>query len=162
MNTQLINQIKALQGVKEVTMVNDMAVVVFGPRKLVFTTEDGVDIFSGDRYWIVNKITHSITTISANEMMLSADVFRFSTQESAQKWIEEQKKPKPIYTDPEDGTEFFEGGKCFYFMKGICEVRQSRVENVGIKCGNELYSKMYKSRKLCEIALAKFIMDKYK
>ena len=163
MNTQLINQIKALKGVKEVTLINEMAVVVFEPRKPVLTTDDGVDLFDGDIYFIVNKITNERSQIMAKkDVILSADIIRFSTPESAQKWIDEQKKPKPIYTDPEDGTEFFDGDKCFYFMKGICEVRQSRVENVDIKCGNELYSKIHKSRQRCELALAKFIMDKYK
>ena len=161
MNTQLINQIKALKGVKEVTLVNDM--VVFEPRKPVFTTEDGVYVFEGDIYWIVDKNTHRINTIKAiAEMVLSENIIRFSTSESAQKWIDEQKKPNPIYTDPEDGTEFFEGDEVFWFIKPRFQVKDALFNNVDVKCGNELYSKIYKSRQLCELALAKFIIDKYK
>jgi hypothetical protein len=163
MNTQLINQIKELPGVKEVTLVNDMAVVVFEPRKPVLTTDDGVDIFDGDIYWIVDKITYRSNTIKAIAgMSLNLDCYRFSTPESAKKWIDEQKKPKPIYTDPEDGTEFFEGDEVWWFTKNDYQVRDNRIENI-YQLESSLYcSKIYKSRQLCELALAKVIMDKYK
>ena len=163
MNTQLINQIKALKGVKEVTHVNGMAVVVFEPRKPIFTTNDGVDVFNGDMYWFVDKTTNSIyINLATTGMAFNSAYLRFSTPESAQKWINEQKKLKPIYTDPEDGTEFFEGDSYWYFDKYTSEIRDD-VFSTNVVCGSDDFtSKIYKSRKLCELALDKFITDKYK
>lgn len=172
MNTQLINQIKALQGVKEVTMVNDMAVVVFEPINPVFTTEDGVDIFEGDTYWWVNttkgqyinlfEVNTPGKNISDGLMFNFPHVKLFSTPESAKKWIDENKKPNPIYTDPDDGTEFFEGDACWWFIKRSCEIRDHILSTNIVYGSDDLTSKIYKSRQLCELALAKFITDKYK
>ena len=163
MNTQLINQIKALKGVKEVTPVNGMAVVVFEPRKPIFTTNDGVDVFDGDMYWFVDKTTNSIyINLATTGMAFNSAYLRFSTSKSAQKWIDEHKKPKPVYADPEDGTEFFDGDSYWYFDKYTCEVVNGTISNLTFKQDDETSSKIYKSRQLCELALAKFIMDKYK
>lgn len=167
MNTQLIDQIKDIQGVKEVTMVNDMALVVFEPRKPVLHDEYGVPLCDGDEYWWVNvdrtpmEVNHTNLKIKIGVVVMS-NAKVFSPPESAQKWIDEQKKPKPIYTDPEDGTEFFEEDVYLYFDKYTCEIVDGTISNLTFKQEDETSSKIYKSRQLCELALAKFIMDKYK
>lgn len=105
MKNQLIEQIKAMPGIKEVQAIGYVAVVVFG------------------------EVTPKKTL---------------------------------IYTDQEDGTEFFEGDEVYWFSKETNETVIRNINDVNTYEEETYSSKIFKSLQLCELALAKFIQDKYK
>lgn len=57
-------------------------------RKPLFTTEDGMDVFSGGKYWIIDK-DYIITALYANDMCdLSPHTkARFSTESAAKEYV---------------------------------------------------------------------------
>jgi len=59
-------------------------------KELLFVTEDGVDIFKGDRVWVVSKHL-SLASSEPNGEIFFGDKY-FAKQENAEKYIEENKK----------------------------------------------------------------------
>lgn len=172
MNKKLIEQIKALKGVKNVKqfagMRDDSVVVTLEPQEPVLHDEYGVPIFAGgDIFFVVNW------TIKSDKIHITTtEVFPktpcFASLESAERWIDKN-KPKSIYTDPETGDEFFDGDEVFYFCKENINITSIHLDSEKYTISGEYHilgedlstSKCYKSRKDCEIALAEFIASKY-
>ena len=69
---------------------------------------------------------------------------------------------KPIWVDPENGDEFYDGDETFSFVKATFKIEKCRISNysIGDIEENEDYSKRYKTRRKCEIGLAEYIMKK--
>ena len=75
------------------------------PKPPLFTTEDGVDIFKGDKYWVVhlNCDTTVASKITADGKEL-VDLFkRFSTKEKAEEWI--YNEPRYSKNDIKDAVD---------------------------------------------------------
>ena len=61
------------------------------PEKPLFTTEDGVDIYSGDKFYFVNENWVTMTTRGGDDFIKKNWRAAFSTSENADKYIEENK-----------------------------------------------------------------------
>lgn len=181
MNNKLIEQIKSLKGVEKVILPlpeyeTNQVVVVFEPQEPVLHDEYGVPLFEGDKYWWSRDVYFSsskaftpyhnkncIINLSIKTLVENEDCKIFASKESAKKWIEDNKPEQPIYVDPETGDEFFEGDECFYYSKESCFISKNKAEVINFESQQiERYSKIYKDREKCEIALAHFILNKYK
>lgn len=59
-------------------------------RKPIFTTEDGVDVFEGDKYWYCNKLGRGLAyseNAKGNLLNEGNGNIRFSTQQLAQAYL---------------------------------------------------------------------------
>jgi hypothetical protein len=68
----------------------DLSEKISKVKRHLFTTEDGVDIFEGDEYWIVSKEDFSLLK-KVVPMSFPEKSFNFSTKESAENYIIENK-----------------------------------------------------------------------
>ncbi|HLT42629.1 MAG TPA: hypothetical protein VKZ95_07995, partial [Sphingobacteriaceae bacterium] len=63
--------------------------------KPLFKTEDGVDVYEWDKYWLVNQYFEIITAHTDNNskhFVLDPNTkARFSTREAAEQWVEDHK-----------------------------------------------------------------------
>lgn len=101
----------------------------FAPYR--FTTEDGVELFKGDSFWVASKNQNTITSLVLKKWQPDSNSKAFSTKEAAKKWLEEQKKPQ------------FEVGEWLYYsytgmsysykflfrFNGICEISSYIISN---------------------------------
>lgn len=62
--------------------------------KPLFITEDGVEIFTNGRYWMVWESSGWQMDVCYAAGTLSPDTWRFSTEEAAQAYIQKQQQPK--------------------------------------------------------------------
>ena len=84
--------------------------------------------------------------------------FRFTLKDGA---IVVEKPRKPIYTDPENGDEFFEGELSYWFDVSTFEVYElENKKHLHFKA-TSLASKSYNTRLKCELALMIFIAKKH-
>ncbi len=100
-----------LQTVYEVGEITDNELAKCSPKyfaKFLLTTNDGVDIYFGDKYyWIVSGINEVFSAETDNSWILcEKGVVRFSSDEAAQDYLDEQSKPK------------FEAGKVYHRKGG--------------------------------------------
>ena len=115
MNTEIIKQIQKIAGIKTVEIAGkDMAVVVFDgeERKPLFITEDGVEIFEGDPFYVVIKAelillswsypAESIEFKASKKSKALYGEALFSTKEAAQAYVQKQKPDQPKSLRPEE------------------------------------------------------------
>jgi len=159
---------------------NNVAIVVFEPetKKPILIDEYGVPMFDGDKYWwVANKdlkktkafTAYSPTFIHINkktniELKNNRDCKIFASLESAERWIKENKPKQPMYIDHENGDEFYKGDEVFLFALNNCKIITVLIDDMDVTAytNRETFSKIYKTRQKCEIALANFILNKYK
>lgn len=142
--------------------LKDGAIVV---EKPILHDYYGVPLYHEDIYYFINlDVSYSIIDHCIDRLFkynLADCTLRFSTRESAERWIKENKSRKPIYTDPENGDEFFEGELSYWFDEEDFTIRES-INSKDLKfkyCSP--YSKCYNTRKKCELALMNFIAKKH-
>lgn len=83
------------------------ATIVTDERKPLLKSEDGVDLFEGDEYWIVSCLStqkwwlNCCQKLQAHHVVITRHVVHkaFSTREAAEVWIKEANKPKEIVFD---------------------------------------------------------------
>lgn len=87
--------------------------------KPLFTTEDGVEVHSGENCWVVRpQVQGGYKLIRWHEVCESGMQYGeryFSQQKAAQEWIEAQ-TPKPLFRT-EDGVDIYEGDECYICKK---------------------------------------------
>lgn len=183
MNEKLIKAIKEIPGVKTVSTVSEQfpnydntIIVIFKPEQPVLHDEYGVPLFEGDKYWWVNTqnniATHEMYELSSM-CIIDWDIEQetkrpmpktskiFSSKESAERWIEENKPRKHIYVD-DDGVEFFEGDKIWYFNKLSYIINSCNINNRSNFHEQSSVSKIFKTKKECIIGLCDSIKNKYR
>jgi len=64
-------------------------------KEKLFTTEDGVDIYKGDKCWAINKNGLDIPHFDCYNGISYGELIYFSTKEAAEKYIDEN---KPMYS----------------------------------------------------------------
>lgn len=88
----------------------------------------------------------------------SDTVFRFNIKDMV---IEIENPRQPIYIDPENGDEFFEGEESFWFNKLNFKITDQQNEEDTFFRSCFFGSKSYNTLKKCELALMNFIAKKH-
>ena len=140
-------------------------------ERYVFKDEYEVPMFKREPYWWVNtdedsglatyEVMHTVNCIvSDTEYPITTK--KFASKESAERWIKENKPRTPIHVDPENGDEFFADEGHFWFSKTTYGIEGANkidaIEQLYVK---DDYSKSYNTREKCEIALCRFLANKY-
>ena len=83
-------------------------------KKVLFTTEDGVDIFKGDKVSYVNFLDTIMRDVTCTEKSAKHDLFKwFSTEQAAQDYINSNK----VLFTTEDGVDKCEGDDYYFLHK---------------------------------------------
>ena len=93
----------------------------YKPKQLLFTTEDGVDIFEGDNLYSIDNMLnirkhllfnarYDDNTLLNNRIFFNSDYKHFSTKEKAEEYI--AKNTKPLFKT-DDGVDIFEGNTIY-------------------------------------------------
>jgi len=140
-------------------ILKDDNVIIEAP---LFTTDDSVNIYKGDDSIVfVHTKALIVEHLNVRNYVGDSTCKYFSTKEAANKWIEENKPRKPVYTDPDNRDEFFEDSKAYYFVKGSYNIRTHKIhEVIGAAEEDNSDSKIYNTWEKCELALAEFIANK--
>lgn len=65
-------------------------------REVLFTTEDGVDIYPKNRIWLVDKLNDLSASYAYPNEIISEDFKYFSTEQAAQQYIDAKKKEQEL------------------------------------------------------------------
>lgn len=115
--------------------------------EVLFTSCDGVEIFSGQSWWyvahskMVARQTDTLVYRGTNE----SDVSRFSTREKAEMWIRNNRKPNLV---TEDGVKIFPGDKYWSVNLKTLSMWEATCNNSTHKNGNiKVFSNESKAEK---------------
>ena len=81
-------------------------------KQPLFITEDGKEIFKGDKFYFIASLSWGIGELIANDNVIGQyAIARFSTREAAEKWVDEN---KPVYSKADINKALLDPGGKFW------------------------------------------------
>ena len=120
-------------------------------KKYKTTTEDGVKLFVGDKYWFISlftpyKVLENIVSKDADFSKLHKEYKRFSTEKLATEYLNTRK----IVLTTEDGRDLPKGAACFSYNIKYGRISSYMIQNLDILEVDKKYYKFFSTREIAE------------